>query len=584
MTPHLPPAAPGLPPQVPRLPGQLAARALLERCPELACHLSLDDIACLSRVSPGLHERIVTGPVREKAFCLRFPGTVPVEALRREHYDSHLRRWLEGFAVNRRDRQQVGADFSSDALFFSLARTLRQTPALTLVRRDVLDFSGSRVKNLSFSPDSTELLVETAVSLCRGPAVTHLLSLDCSGGWHHAEPLPPESRGADCVSYSARNRRVAVVQQGALVTVMDKLDTGQWKQSLQVLHDGLPPYPDYLADACHEERYHQLDSRYLPFLRAPESPARIRRVWFSGDGNSLVITDTACDLQVWSWNKETRQWQQGLGVPGGPHDKKIQFSVDGRWLAVHSGARVVRLYMQYLSGFWTEHTRIEYERFVFQVQFSPDTRHLFLALSDGSAALWKLDGNGCVESARLHHDRGLIDARFSPDARSLVARCLGRQLALWTRSVSGDWRGPVPLGGGMADTFCFSPDSRHLFTADCTPGAPGGLTSWIQTSQNRWDRECSLTFEHPTGIKALQPSPDGSHLWVVHTTVQGDRELVMWSQEGDGPRWHIKAGLRFPAAHGPGALAVSPDCSHLALDMGDRVCLYQLREDRGSAA
>lgn len=584
MTPSLPPIVrrPPLMAPKPACPLSVVAEVLFTKNPEFLYMLSLRDVVRLCQTNRELYERTVRSEIREKLFCLRFPGTVPVPALSRNNYEDYLESWLDGFSANRENRPERSPGFSHNVLFFSIVSTLQRTPALTLAHRASLQIPGKCVKDVSFTPDGNALVIRTSCNAYEDK--TALLSLDAHGSWSCDKPLVKRHEGPDRISWSADSQHLAVISNEMLITIMTKVGSACWLPTARIFCTGEQPYHDDEAREHHEERYHQLDARYLAFSRLPEPLGRVRRVLFSPDRKNLAITDTAHNLQVWS-KQGLYEWRRALAVPAGPHDNKIGFSPNGCWLAVHSGARTARLYKQYATGSWMEHTRIEYERFIFQVLFSPDSRELLLALSDGTAALWRLDEAGCFETERLCHGRGIIAGQFSPDGQTLAARCLGRQVALWTRTATSRWQGPVVLDNKCtADTFCFTPDGQRLFLADRSPGVAGYLTSWLMRSHGVWELECHLTFEASTGIDCFQPNPDGYHLWAVHRTARGDRALVLWGHDCATAQWRIKAGRQFSADDSPQALSVSPDSCHLALNMGDGVLVFQLREAGQSSA
>lgn len=101
------------------------------------------------------------------------------------------------------------------------------------------------------------------------------------------------------------------------------------------------------------------------------------------------------------------------------------------------------------------------------VAFSADGRYLVTAGNDSFVRLWDLATRRCVRT--LECGSPVLCAKFSPDARVLAGSPDNGTVRLWDSETGSPLKGGtlfIGPPGGVINRFDFSPDGRHLVTAN----------------------------------------------------------------------------------------------------------------------
>ena len=106
---------------------------------------------------------------------------------------------------------------------------------------------------------------------------------------------------------------------------------------------------------------------------------------------------------------------------------------------------------------------LHHEGKVSYAAFSPDGTRIVTASDDGTARVWRADGQG--EPVVLKGHRGLVwSAAFSPDGARIVTGSSDEMVRVWRADGQGE---PVVLKGHKerVDSALFSPDGTRIVTA-----------------------------------------------------------------------------------------------------------------------
>ncbi|MCK2244825.1 MULTISPECIES: hypothetical protein [unclassified Crossiella] len=192
---------------------------------------------------------------------------------------------------------------------------------------------------------------------------------------------------------------------------------------------------------------------------------------YSPDGRTLITGDTEETGQLWDISDPAHPAPVSRLTGHEGYLGHAEFSPDGRILATASGDHTVRLWQvdnprePRLLGKITGH-----QGAVVAVAFSPDSRSLATASADQSVRLWRIDNPAAPEqlgAALTGHGRSVSAVAFSPDGATLASTSTDATLRRWhTGPAPGPLGEPISTGNGDGYALAFTPDGRHLATAD----------------------------------------------------------------------------------------------------------------------
>jgi len=199
-----------------------------------------------------------------------------------------------------------------------------------------------------------------------------------------------------------------------------------------------------------------------------------------------------------------------------------------------------------------EANRFEHDSAVYSVSFSPDGQQILTGSDDGTATLWRADGQ---QLQQFQHESEVWSVSFSPDGQQILTgsddgtatlwRADGQQLQQFQHegavySVSFSPNGQQILTGSRDDTatlwradgkqlqqfqhdsevwsVSFSPDGQQILT-----GSRDGIaTLW------RADGQQLQQFQHDSAVRSVSFSPDGQQI----LTGSWDGTVALWRADG----------------------------------------------------
>lgn len=242
------------------------------------------------------------------------------------------------------------------------------------------------------------------------------------------------------------------------------------------------------------------------------TPGSIEDVVLSPDGRWVASTEQVTLV----WNAETGELVRELAAPG----FRLEFSLDGRWLAV--GSMSGRLFI------WdTEDWRLAAELHphnhrIAAIEFDPSGSRALTASWDGKVILWSLPG-WTPERILNDHFNDVVTADYSPDGRLLITG--DKEFTLSVRrandgSVLHHLR--LPEGSRAMNAF-FTPDSRRIVTGTFDGvirvwhASNGSLLSAVDSIVEGRLFDAALS---PDGVTVATVGLDGGDLWRLDQTPQ----------------------------------------------------------------
>lgn len=224
-----------------------------------------------------------------------------------------------------------------------------------------------------------------------------------------------------------------------------------------------------------------------------EHPKQVRSATFSPDGSRIA---TACDdnvIRVWNISKEPRLLYAFDDIKSLAHN--VAFSPDGRKLGVAVQGRSAAI-----ISFEQEKPvikSIRHERWVYTVDFSPDSQVMATACGDQEVRLWNTETGDLIRV--LPHEAMVTSALFSKDGEELVTSARDGVLHVWNirRLLGNQLLLPHPENAQWA---CLSPDGRWV--------AGGGARKGVLRV---WDRKKMAAFSEMSNWVPMY----GMHTWTA---------------------------------------------------------------------
>ncbi|KZS87696.1 WD40 repeat-like protein [Sistotremastrum niveocremeum HHB9708] len=283
------------------------------------------------------------------------------------------------------------------------------------------------------------------------------------------------------------------------------------------------------------------------FASRTESGAQcIRSMAFSPDGTLLI---TAAEKSICIWDPESGQLLNSFPIDLiGP---KVVVSPDGKFLAATTSWNSVVVQGLPL-GDVLKNAKSSFYRDIICLQFSPDSKILWIGLNDGCLCTWELETERLTDPIELWDSvpetqyRGVMT--ISRDTRHLAFAPDGHSISIFDRREdSMEWvnRREIEINDVLA--LDFSPDGRSLVSGHLL----GSVHVWDVESATRKDTGSS-SAKHSSGVTTVSFSPnvadpvivscanwdvrlsDGASGSSVRKTVKGQNILysVLFSPDG----------------------------------------------------
>lgn len=270
------------------------------------------------------------------------------------------------------------------------------------------------------------------------------------------------------------------------------------------------PNGQKIASAGQDEQVIVRDARTGDVLQTIKGhSSAVRQLAFSPDGTQLATASNDHTLKLWDLTRP----QETHPLPG--HEASVYsvaYSPDGRILA--SGDIQGMICVRDAESLEVQHTfrgaRLDLFR---NVSIHPDSTLLAAPVSRYEVAIWDLSTG--VETQRWEaHEKFLWNVRFSPDGKHLATSGYDDAVRVWNIETGTK----VVEHQITASCLAFSPDGKQL--------AAGGSHVMIWDAMDA-DSVRRQFQGHELEVTSIHFSPDGEKL----VTSSKDRTVILWSIE-----------------------------------------------------
>lgn len=244
-------------------------------------------------------------------------------------------------------------------------------------------------------------------------------------------------------------------------------------------------------------------------------------------GRRVVATDSAGIVNLWDQSGKRQQWAASKHPL-----RQAQLSLDGKWLAF-----AVKGGPPFLQETTTARSIPLGTQEAERVAFSPDSKLIVAAGSDGVLRFWNMHG------IKKHHDlpRHLaLDVAFSPQGKLLAIAYKNQDVELW--NLSRDSGIHLPAKGRA---LAFSPDGERLAIGT----AKSHIDIWNLTSGAK---QLELERRRDQAVTKLAFSPDGRRLASIGSS--DDSSVRIWDSETGKENFSLQGHKGFISD-----MAFSPD-------------------------
>jgi len=203
-----------------------------------------------------------------------------------------------------------------------------------------------------------------------------------------------------------------------------------------------------------------------------------------------------------------------------------------------------------------------HDKAIASIAWSPDSERILTASEDGTAKIARADGEGKPVVIDAHAGP-LQSASFSPNGERVVI-VAGDEIA---RVYSSDGTGPVTLAGHneVLSSAVFMPDSRHVLT--------GSADKTARIFALDGSSEPVVLRGHEGAVRFAAPSPEGTYV----VTTSDDATARVWLASGKG-KPVVLAGHGDAVVHA----AFSPDGARVATASLDKTGRIWSADGRGA--